>query len=34
MYEAYLTDPEQEPDPSRWVTELAYLAPEPVAASG
>lgn len=34
MYEAYLTDPEQEPDPSRWVTELAYLAAEPVAARG
>jgi effector-binding domain-containing protein len=26
--EHYLTDPAQEPDPSRWRTELAYLAAE------
>lgn len=24
--ERYLTDPSREPDPSRWETELAYLA--------
>lgn len=25
MFESYLTDPEDEPDPNRWETELAYL---------
>lgn len=28
MYESYTTDPETEPDPDRWLTELSYLAPD------
>jgi effector-binding domain-containing protein len=29
--ERYLTDPSREPDPSRWLTELAFLLAEPGA---
>jgi effector-binding domain-containing protein len=34
MWEVYLSDPQQEPDPSTWRTEIfAYAVPAPVAAS-
>lgn len=29
--ERYLTDPSQEPDPSRWETEIAYLLDDSIS---
>ncbi|MCT2584205.1 GyrI-like domain-containing protein [Actinophytocola gossypii] len=29
VYESYLTDPEDEPDPVKWETEVAYLVSQP-----